>query len=159
MIADEIKTQITDAMKSGDKVRLSTLKLLSSALTNAEIAKKREKLTEDEELEVVRFEAKKRRDAIEGLKQAQGNLSKINQSKEDIEKQLEKEKEELTILEEYLPKGLSDAEVKKIVSTSIEQTGASGMADFGKAMGAAMGQVKGRADGNRVSKEVRNQLK
>ena len=61
MIVDDIKDQINSALKSGSKVRLETLKMLSAALKNAEIAKKREKLTEDEELKVVKSEAKKKK--------------------------------------------------------------------------------------------------
>lgn len=146
MISDIISKQITKAMKERDEVRVSTLKLLSSALTNAEIDKKRKKLTKEEELEIVRYEAKKRKDAIEIFEKV-GQRDKV-----------EREKEELEILQEYLPKELDDSELEKIVADSIEQSGASTMADFGKVMGIAMGKTEGRSDGNKVSAIVKKKL-
>ena len=158
MISDNLRNQINKALKEGDEIKVSTLKLLSAALTNAEIAKKREKLTKEEELEVVRFEAKKRKDAIEALRQAQGKSTKLNQSEAELKKRLEQEKEELKILQKYLPKELTKEELEKIVDTVVEQTNASSMADMGKVMGAAMGEVKGRADGNFVMEIVKKKL-
>ncbi len=146
MISDTIYEKIKEAMKSGDEVKLSTLKLLSSAFHNAEIDKKREKLTEEEELEIVRFEAKKRKDAIEVYKKA------------NAKDRVKREEEELAILQEYLPKDLSKEEIDNLVDESIKQTGATSMADMGKVMGIVMGKTKGRADGNQVMEVVKAKL-
>ena len=106
MISEKVKKQIIEAMKAKDEIRLSTLKLLSSGLYNAQI-KKREELSEEEELEVVRREAKQRKDAIEVYEKA------------GAKDRAEKEKIELQILQEYLPKNLSDVLFGKIVVAGI----------------------------------------
>ena len=82
MLINVVKKQILQAMKDKDETRLSTLKMLSSALTNAEIEKKREELTDEEELKVVRSEAKKRKDAIEMYQKLQNSKTqKLQNSK------------------------------------------------------------------------------
>ncbi len=145
MIIDTIKKQIIEAMKAKDEIRLSTLKLLSSALYNAQI-KKREELTEEEELEIVKREAKKRKDAIEAYEKAGAT------------ERAEKEKKELKILQEYLPEELSDEELKKIVDEVVSSMGATNMQDMGKVIGAVLGKCKGQADGKKVSEMVRSKL-
>ena len=146
MITGTIQKKINEAMKKGEEIRLSTLRLLSAALTNAEIEKKREKLTKEEELAVVKREAKKRRDAIEIYEKA------------GEKERAEKEKKELEILKEYLPKEMGDKELETIVQETIKQLNAKSMADMGKVMGAVMGKTKGQADGNRVSEVVKRKL-
>ncbi len=138
MIADTITKQITEAMKAHDEVRLSTLRLLSSAL-NYEKIEKQHDLTEEEELVVVRKQAKERRDAIEIYEKAGAH------------ERAEKEKAELKILEEYLPSQMSDSDLEKIVDEAIKTTGASSMSDMGKVIGVVMGKTNGQADGSRVS--------
>ncbi len=145
MITDSIKKQIVEAMKAKDEIRLSTLKLLSSALHNAEIEKQKD-LTEEEELEIVRREAKKRKDAIEAYEKA------------GADDRAEKEKKELEILQGYLPKEMPDADLEKIIDEAISTTKASEMKDMGKVIGLVMGKVKGKADGKRVSEMVRSKL-
>lgn len=145
MITDTIKKQIVEAMKAKDELRVSTLKLLSSALYNAQI-KKREKLSETEELEIVRREAKQRKDAIEAYEKA------------GAKERAEKENMELQILQEYLPKDLSDEELGKIVDEVISSIEATDMKDMGKAIGAVLGKCKGQADGKKVSEMVRSKL-
>lgn len=142
----DLNDKIKEAMKSGDKVRLSTLKLLSAALHSAVIEKKREALTPQEELAVVKSEAKKRKDAIEAYKKAGAH------------DRAKAEEAELKILQEYLPEELSDEKLNKIVDTAITSLGAKSMADMGKVMGVAMGKTDGRADGNRVSALVKKKL-
>lgn len=146
MIADEIRGQITKAMKAGDKLRVDTLKMLSAALTNAEIAKKREKLTEEEEIKIVQTEIKKRQDAIELYKRG------------GAQDKAEREENEIEILKEYLPEQISDEELVKIVKEAVEKVGATSMADMGKVMGIVMGKVGSGADGNRVSSIVKQKL-
>lgn len=154
MITDTIKKQIVEAMKARDEVRLSTLKLLSAALTNAEIAKRAKvgadpkayKLTKEEEIQVVQKEAKKRKDAIEAYEKA------------GAKDRAEKEKKELKILQEYLPAELGDEELEKIVEEAISATGAENIKDMGKVIGMALLKAKGRADGKKVSEIVRSKL-
>ena len=145
MISDTIQKQVIEAMKAKDTVRVSTLRMLSSELKNAKIEKGSD-LTEEDELKVIKKEAKKRRDAIEAYEKA-GNSGLAD-----------KEKAELKILEEYLPEQLSDEEVKKMVLEAISQTGASSPSEMGKVMGVVMGKVAGRADGQRVSAMVKDIL-
>lgn len=145
MITDTISKQIAQAMKARDEIRLSTLRLLSSAL-NYEFIAKQHVLSEEEELSVVRREAKKRKEAIEAYEKA-GALERA-----------EKEKKEMAILQEYLPAQISDAELVKIVDAAIEETGAATMADMGKVIGVVMSKVGGGADGGRVSKMVSEKL-
>src|SRR3989338_676281 len=145
MIADTITQKIGEAMKAKDEIRLSTLRMLSSAL-NYEKIDKQHTLSEEEELEVVRREAKKRRDAIEAYKKAGAN------------ERAEKEEKELAILQEYLPEQMPDSELEKKVKEAISQTGASSMADIGKVMGVVMAKVKGRAEGGRVAEIVKKKL-
>ncbi len=145
MIFDEVKKQIAEAMKAKDEVRLSTLKLLSSELHNAEI-EKRGDLTEEEEIEVVRGEAKKRRDAIEVYKKA------------GAEDRADKESRELKILQEFLPKELSDEELGKIVDEVISATGAENLSDMGKVMGTVMAKARGKVEGGRVAEMVKSKL-
>jgi uncharacterized protein YqeY len=145
MIGDSITAKIAEALKAGDEIRLSTLRLLSSAL-NYEFIAKQHKLSEEEELVVVRREINKRNDAIEAYEKA-GATDRA-----------EKEKKEKEILEEYLPEQMSDAELEKIVDEGIKETGANSMADMGKVMGAVMPKVAGKADGGRVSALVVKKL-
>jgi uncharacterized protein len=154
MIKDEIKTKINSAMKVRDELRVSTLKMLSAALLNAEIAKRPDNLTEEDEMKAVQKEAKKRRDAIDGYKL----LLTSETQKVTAQKNIDKEKAELEILKEYLPEEMSDSELENIVSEAIKQTGATSMVDMGKVMGAVMGKVSGRADGNKVSEMVKSKL-
>jgi len=145
MIADTISKLIAEAMKARDEIRLSTLRMLSSAL-NYEFIAKQHKLSEEEELVVVRREAKKRKDAIEAYEKA----SAVDRA--------EKEKKELAILEEYLPKQMSNDELAKLVEEAIGETGAISMADMGKVMAAVMGKAEGRAEGAKVAQMVRERL-
>ena len=154
MIADTITQKIGEAMKARDEIRLSTLRLLSSALNYEKIAKQHD-LSEDEELAVVRREAKKRKDAIEALRQAQG---KLTPSGTDQSVRIEREQKELVILQEYLPAEMSDEELEKIIQDSINQLKPQGMQDMGRVIGVVMGKVKGLADGGRVAEQVKEKL-
>jgi len=141
-----INKQIVEAMKAKDEIRLSTLKLLSSALHNAKIDKRGD-LTKEEELTVVRREAKKRKDAIEAYK------------KVGADKRAEREEKELLVLQEFLPEEFSDEEILKLVDEAVVATGASGSQDMGKVMGRVMAKAKGRVDGERVAEMVRRKLR
>jgi hypothetical protein len=145
MITDTITKLIGDAMKARDEIRLSTLRMLSSALNYEKIAKQHD-LNEEEELVVVRRELKKRKDAIEAYEKA-GATDRA-----------EKERKEGEILEAYLPAQMEDAELEKIVKDAIAETGAQGLSEIGKIMGAVMPKVAGKADGGRVSGMVKKLL-
>jgi uncharacterized protein YqeY len=145
MIADTITKQIGEAMKAKDEIRLSTLRMLSSAL-NYEFIAKQHKLSEEEEIVVVRREVKKRNDAIEAYQKA-GAADRV-----------EKETAEKKILEEYLPAQMSDEELEKLVDEAINQTGAKAMQDMGKVIGMVMGKAAGKADGSKVAELVKKKL-
>lgn len=155
MIKDNLQKQITEAMKARDEVRLSTLRMLSSALHNAEIEKRGE-LSEEEELTVVRKESKKRKDAIEALQQAQGKLTPEQAA--SAQEKLRKEEEELRILQEFLPQELSDEELSILVDKAIAMNNAGSIEDIGRVMSSAVELVQGRADGKRVSEMVKQKL-
>lgn len=145
MIADTITQKIAVAMKAREEIRLSTLRLLSSAL-NYEFIEKQHKLNEQEEIVVVRKEAKKRKEAIEAYEKA-GALDRAA-----------KEQKELEILQEFLPPEMSDEELEKIVTEVISETKASSISDMGKVIGIVMGKVKGTVEGSRVSLLIKEKL-
>lgn len=144
MITPSLQEKIGVAMKAHDEVRVSTLRLLLSAFNYEQIAKQHE-LTEEEELAVIRREAKKRKEAIEMYK----NAGAVNRAA--------KEAAELEILAEYLPPDMSDEELVKLVADAIIQIKPSGMADMGK----VIGLVKSRApdaDGGKIAQLVKEKL-
>lgn len=145
MISDTLQQKINEAMKAKHEVKLSTYRMLSSALNYEKIAKQHE-LSEEEELNVVRSEAKKRKDAIEAY-------TKANQ----IER-ADKEKQELELLEDYLPAQMSDEELSSLVDVAISETGASEISDMGRVIGNVMARAQGRADGSRVSALAKSKL-
>lgn len=140
-LSEEIKT----AMKSGDKVRVETLRLLRSQLKDAQIAKM-QPLEPQEEIDVLNSAAKKRRESIAAYQ---------NAGRDDL---VASETAELNIISEYLPKALSAEEIAAIVDAAVRETGAKDAKDLGKVMGKIMPQVKGRADGKLLQQLVRERL-
>ncbi len=155
MIANTINAKIAEALKNKDEVRLSTLRLLSSALNYERIAKQHE-LSEEEERVVVKREAGKRRDAIEALRQAQGKLT--TSDPETLKEKLVREEKELTILKSFLPDEMSDDDLGKLIEEAIAELKPIGMSDMGKVIGLVMGKAKGAADGKKVSEMVKSKL-
>ncbi len=145
MITDSITQKIGEALKAHDEIRLSTLRLLSSAL-NYEFIAKQHKLSEDEELIVVRKEAKKRKEAIEAYEKA------------GYKDRADKEAKELAILQEYLPPEISEDEIAKLVGEAIKETGAASIKDIGKVIGLVKTKTKGAADGAVIANMVRSKL-
>ena len=145
----KIKRDSENALKEGDSLKVKTLRLFLSAFHNREIElrPKKQKLSEEIEIEVIKQEIKKRKEAIEMFKK--GN-------REDL---VLKEKKELEILEKYLPEQLSDDELKELVKQTKIKIKAEGPSDFGKLMGAVMKETKGRADGLKVKQMVEETLK
>jgi uncharacterized protein YqeY len=144
-LKDRLSEETTAALRAGEKVRLSTLRLLSAAVKNREV-ELRHPLDDDEFVEVATREAKRRREAIE----AYGNAGR--------EDRAATEREELGVLEEYLPAGLTDQEVDALIDEAIARTGAAGPGDMGKVMSSVMSEAKGRADGRAVQARVKSRL-
>jgi uncharacterized protein len=144
----EIKTEIQDAakaaMKSGDAVTLSTLRLLLSAIHNEEIRFRKE-LTTDEILKTIATLAKQRNESIELFRKG---------GREELAR---KEEAELRVLERYLPQPLTEAELRDLIQQSIRELGASGIQDIGRVMKHVMAKTTGRSDGKRVN-ELAKQL-
>lgn len=144
-LLSDLNEDIKTAMKSHDKERLSVLRMVKASLQNATIAK-REDLSSDEEIAVVSRERKQRNDSLEEFKKA---------DRPDLVQAIEKE---LVIVNEYLPKQLSEEEVRNIVKDTIVEIEASSMQDMGKVMSALMPKVKGMADGKLVNQLVKEEL-
>jgi uncharacterized protein YqeY len=141
----EIEAQLKDAMREGDADRRDTLRLILSSLRGAEKELQRD-LSEDEELQVLQRERKKRVEASEAFRNA------------GREEQADKEDAELDVLEEFMPEPLSEDEVEEIVDNVIAEVGATSMRDIGRVMADVMPQIAGRADGSAVSQLVREKL-
>ncbi|WP_258189818.1 GatB/YqeY domain-containing protein [Candidatus Hakubella thermalkaliphila] len=133
-------------MKKGDKIRLSTMRLLLSEIKNLEKEKRISDLSDDDVLSVVRREIKRRDQALEEFR------------KTDRKDLVDKEERERQILEEYLPVQLSQEELEAMVRRVIQETGASSSREMGKVMGRMMQEVKGKADGKRVRQIVESLL-
>lgn len=144
-LKERLLEDMKSAMKSKDKERLSVIRMLRAAVLNEEKNKTRE-LDEDEVIDVLAREAKKRREAIPEYEKAQ---------RED---HVEKLKREIDIIMEYLPQQLTEQEIEEIVRQTIQELGANSMKDMGKVMGKLMSQLKGKADGKLVNKIVRQHL-
>ena len=145
-LRDKIKNDLKDAMKSGDNVTRDVLRMLNSDIKNVEIDLKKE-LADDDVVKIIKRNIKSRKDSIEQYKK--GN-------REDLAVQEEKE---LKILEKYMPEQMNEEEIRKIVIDIIKKSEASGASDFGKVMGVVMRETKGIADGNVVSRIVKEELK
>jgi uncharacterized protein YqeY len=148
-LKDQLHDDLTTSMKARDALRTSTLRMVLTAVTNAEVSgKQARELDDDAVLAVLGAEAKKRREAAEAFDA--GNRPEL----------ADKERAEAAILAEYLPEQLSAEEIAAIVSAAIADAGAAGQGM--RAMGAVMGrvtpQVKGRAEGGAVAAEVKRQL-
>ncbi|HSE09116.1 MAG TPA: GatB/YqeY domain-containing protein [Nocardioidaceae bacterium] len=148
-LKDRLRTDLTAAIKAREELRASTLRMVLTAVTNAEVAGKQSRELSDEDvLGVLSSEAKKRREAAEAFDEAGRS------------EMAAKERAEAEVLADYLPAPLTDQEIADLVTSAIAQTGArdEGMRAMGKVMGAISSQVKGRADGATVAAEVRRQL-
>ncbi len=141
----EIENELKDAMRERDDDRRDVLRLILSSLRSAEKELQRQ-LSEDEELQVLQRERKRRIEAAEAFR-AGGR-----------EQQAEDEEYELEVLEEFMPEPLGDEELEEIVDDVIAEVGATSMRDFGRVMADVMPQVSGRADGSAVSQIVREKL-
>lgn len=140
-----IEADLTAAMKERDSERRDTLRLILSSLRSAEKELQRT-LHEDEELQVLQRERKRRVEAIEAFRGG------------DREQQAQAEERELEILEEFMPEPLSEEDLERIVDDAIAEVGATSIRDLGRVMADVMPQIAGRADGAAVSQIVREKL-
>lgn len=148
-LKEMLRQQLTASMKARDELRSSTLRMVLTAITNAEVAGKQARvLSDDDVVAVLASEAKKRREAAAAFEDA---------ARDEL---AAKERAEAAILAEFLPEPLTDAEVESLVTSTIDELGVrdDGMPAMGRVMGALTPQVKGRADGGAVAAEVRRQL-
>jgi uncharacterized protein len=146
-LKDRLQADLTGAIRARDEVTTATLRMALAAITTEEVAgASARQLSDDEVLKVLAREAKKRREAAEAFSSA------------DRPELADRERAEGTVLDRYLPQQLTDAELKELVRAAIEETGATGMPQMGAVMKAAQARAAGRADGRRLSTEVRRQL-
>ena len=148
-LKDRLRRDLTASMKARDSLRSSTLRMLLTSVTNAEVAGKAQReLSDDDIVGVLSSEAKRRREAAGAFDEA-GRTDSAS-----------KERAEAEIIVGYLPEQLGAADVEELVAATIASLGAGneGMRAMGKVMGALQPQVKGRADGGVVAAEVRRQL-
>ncbi|HKP19860.1 MAG TPA: GatB/YqeY domain-containing protein [Gaiellaceae bacterium] len=140
-----LENELTDAMKERDKARRDALRLILASLRSAEKELQRP-LHDDEELQVLQRERKRRLESAEAFRAA------------GREEQAAAEEAELAVLEEFMPEPLSDDELERIVDNAIAEVGATSMRDLGRVMADVMPQIAGRADGSAVSQLVREKL-
>jgi uncharacterized protein len=145
MLRDTISNDMRDAMKAREPVRVGALRMLMAAVKNTEVEKLHE-LSDDEVLEVIAREAKRRRESIDAFEKG---------GRTDL---VDKESGELAVLEAYLPAKLTDEELASLVDQAIAETGASTPKQMGEVMKALMPKLRGRADGAQVSSMVKARL-
>ena len=144
-LKSEIQETVKQAMKSGDRVTLSTLRLLLSAVHNEEIRVRRELSDEDGQKTITTL-CKQRSEASDLYRKG---------GREDLAK---KEEAEMAVLKRFLPQPLSEEEVRALIQSCIAEAGASGVQDLGKVMKLVMPKVAGRSDGKRVNELARGLL-
>ncbi len=148
-LKERLRTDLTTAIKARDSLRSSTLRMVLTAVTNAEVSgKSSRELTDEDVLGVLTSEAKKRREAADAFAEA------------GREEQAAKERAEADVIADYLPEQLSEEEIRSLVAATVDELGVrgDGMKAMGRVMGALQPKVKGRADGAAVAAAVREQL-
>lgn len=144
-LIEKIDTDLNEAMKAKEASQVSILRLLKSALKNAEIEKK-ETLSDQDAIRVLEKQAKQRRDSIESYNAG---------GRADL---AEKEAEELHVIESYLPEKLADTEIENIVDSTIKKLNVTDISGMGQVIKAVMAETQGQADGKTVSEMVKNKL-
>ncbi|MBI2453447.1 GatB/YqeY domain-containing protein [Candidatus Peregrinibacteria bacterium] len=145
-LKERIQQDLTQAMRDKNEDKVSTLRLLKSAIMKWEVEGIRREASDEVIVGILMKEAKQRQDSIEQYRKGR---------REDL---AQKEEREMQILKEYLPKELSDDELREVISETILQMNVKSPQDFGKVMSALMPKVKGRADGAKVSAMVKELL-
>lgn len=144
-IKNQLRDALTEALKSGETQRKTTLRMALASIKNAEVEARGE-LDEDLVLNLLQKEVKARQETIESAKQA---------NRPDL---IEKAEQEIKILSGFLPKQLSPEELRALVQEAIQESGASSMSEIGKIMGVLMPKIRGRADGKQANQIVRELL-
>lgn len=145
-IQEKIQSQMTEAMRNKDSLRLSVLRMMKSAVKNKEIEKMKP-LDESEVLGVLNSLVKQRNDSVDQFRK--GGREELAQ----------KEEAEIKIIEEYLPAAASEEDIRKAIEETVQETGASSMKDMGKVMKATLARLAGKSvDGARVSQMVKEKL-
>ena len=146
-LRDQIQSDLIGAMKARDEVKVSTLRMLKSAIGAFEVSgKQKVTATEEDVLSVLKREVKKRKESIRQFEEG---------GRKDL---VEREKAELVLLEAYLPAMMRDNEVRIVVESVAAELGATGPSDMGKVMGVVMNKLGGRADGAMVKEMVQSVL-
>jgi uncharacterized protein len=146
-LKDRLQDDLTSAMRARDEVRTATIRMVLTAITNEEVAgKQARQLDEDDTVRVLGREAKKRREAADAYDQA-GHPERA-----------EREREELAVIEDYLPAQLADDELRALVAAAVAEAGATAPQQMGQVMKLLSPRIAGRAEGSRVAAEVRRQL-
>lgn len=161
MLKEKIQKELTESLKSGDRIKRITLGMLVSSIRNKELVKravlsktitdipeleKQSRLNDDETIEVVASEVKKRKESVEQFEA--GGRKEL----------AEKEKIEMALLSAYLPEQMNENEIRNEVKKTISELNAQGPKDMGKVIGSVMGKLKGKADGGLVSKIAKELL-
>ena len=144
-MVEKLEKDMIEAMKSGDKFRLTVIRMVKGALKQEQIDHKKE-INDELLIDVVNKQIKMRKDSITEFEK--GNRTDL----------VEKTQKEIDILLKYLPEQLSQEEVEKIINEIFEEVKPEGMKDMGKVMGLAQGKLKGKADMKEVSTLIRNKL-
>ena len=144
-LEDRLVEEMKEAMKSNNKVRLSTIRMIRSAVKNKEI-EVRSKLDDESIIKVIQGMVRKGEDSVAQF-QAGGRVDLV-----------EKEKQEIEILKSYLPQAMSQEEIQKIIDQSIEETQASSLKDLGKVMKSIMPKLGGKVDGKLINQLVKERL-
>ena len=146
-LKETLRSDLTEAIRSSNKVVSGTIRMVLTAITNEEVSGKEARvLSDDEIITVLSREAKKRREAAEEFAKA-GRTDKAAEEKAEGE-----------VIAQYLPAQLSEEDIKKMIAAAVASTGASGPGDMGKVMGAIKPQIAGKADGALVSSLVKAAL-
>jgi len=147
-LSERVDSDLKTAMREKNAMKLGVLRMLKAAIMNATIEKSgaQGQLSDAEAVQVIRKQVKQRQDSIESFEK--GGRAEL----------AAKEKEELTMLQSYLPQAMSADEIAKIVRETIAETGATSKAQMGAVMKAIQAKVSGRADGKTLSAEVQKQL-
>jgi hypothetical protein len=144
-LEERLVEEMKQAMKSNDKLRLSTIRMIRSGLKNKEI-ELRKKLEDEDVVKVIQAMVRKGEESVEQF-QAGGRVDLV-----------EKEKKELDILKSFLPQPLSQEEILKIIDQSIQETQATSLKDIGKVMKSVMPKIGGKADGKLINQLVKERL-
>lgn len=146
-LQQKIQQDMIAAMKNGDQLTTSTLRMLKAAIMKFEVSgKEKKEATDEESIQIVGKEIKSRKDSVEQFQK--GGRDEL----------AAKEEAEIKVLQKYLPAQMTEEELRKMINEIVNQVGAHSKADLGKVMGALMPRVKGKADGAMVNRIVQEML-